>query len=76
MGGVVELARRQPRPPAAEPRGAPPPDELGLLFMQERTLTAQLAETRRQIAAARLRYAARHNLLVLPSYDTLRRLCS
>jgi hypothetical protein len=66
MAARLKVVGSDPAPATSE--------ELGILFKQEHALTHQLAETRRAIYAARQRYAAEHGLLVLPSYDTLRRI--
>lgn len=51
-----------------------PEDVLPNLFATEAALTRQLADVRRSILEERRRYGAKHGLLMLPSYDTLRRL--
>lgn len=61
-----------PRPKRREPVSAEA--QLRRLFKREAAIMAELAEVRADQHRARQRYAARHDLLMLPGFDTLRRL--
>lgn len=53
---------------------ADPEGELALLFRREAALLGDLADVRRDLVVQRRRYGTKHNLLILPGLDTLRRL--
>lgn len=53
---------------------AAPEAELTELFAREDALVRELRMIRTQLPAARERYARKHCLLILPSFETLRRL--
>ena len=61
-------------------KGTPPTDlpdpevDLPSLFAREQALLHELADVRAAQGRARERYRLKHGLLMLPSFDTLRRL--